>query len=497
MRIAIGSIMQESNSFVPFHTTLATFESVYLYRGQEMLTSFGDAHVEVPGFLSVLTAAGIEAVPLIAAHALSGGSLTREAFDKLLDDLIERLVQAGKVDGVLLALHGAMLVEDNPDAEGEIIERVASVVSPGTPIGVSLDLHGHITQCMLQPDTFLIGYREYPHIDIFETGERVAKLMLDTLAGRHRPVMALAKRAMIVSPAKARTSEQPLASIMAEARRIEKDNDVLHASLFPVQPWLDIPDLGFAALVCGDGNLVAAQNAAERLADQVWAARYDFEPALVDLSEAIVTGLSSKGTTVVSDGGDAPGSGAAADNVGVLSALLAARANTAGRLTYVTICDSQAAQVAAIAGVGTDISVSVGHRLSINDGDPLEIHCRVLSISDGRFVMCDKGVEGMNMNQGLTVVVAIGDIRLVIRSLPGLEWDTGIYSAFNLELNRAALVFVKSPSHFRAAFGPYAARILIADTPGPASANMRRLKFSKVSRPLFPLSDHSFPNEGV
>jgi microcystin degradation protein MlrC len=191
---------------------------------------------------------------------------------------------------------------------------------------------------MLPPDTFLIGYREYPHIDMFETGQRVARLMLDTLAGRRRPVMALAKRPMIVSPVNARSDARgPLGAIMARARALETGGRILFASLFPVQPWLDVPDLGFAALVCADGDAHAAKQAAEELADMAWEARENFDPDLTSLEEAIRVGLTSAGATVVGDAGDAPSSGAAADNAGVLRALLDAGADRIDRLTYLTL----------------------------------------------------------------------------------------------------------------------------------------------------------------
>lgn len=164
MRVAVGSLMQETNTLVPFKTTLDAFRSYYLRRGQEVLDGYGAARVEVPAMLSVLRAAAIEPVPLIAARAMAGGYVTREAFGALVDELVERLKQAGPVDGVLLALHGAMAVEDEPDGEAEIIERVRAVIPRNVPVGVSLDLHGHITQRMLQPNTFLIGYRRSPRI---------------------------------------------------------------------------------------------------------------------------------------------------------------------------------------------------------------------------------------------------------------------------------------------------------------------------------------------
>src|SRR5882672_2226746 len=246
MKIAIASLMQETNSFSPLPTTVATFESYYLLRGPELLTGYGEARVEVPGFLATLREAGATPVPLLAAYAAASGTVTREAFDRLVGEIEDRLRDAGPVDGLLLALHGALIVEDQPDGDGEIIARLRRILPASIPIGVSLDLHGHITPLMLQGNVFHVGYREYPHIDMYETGERAARLLLDTLAGRHRPVMALAKRPMIVSAVCTRTTDGPLRPIAEEARRLERSGEVLHASVFPVQPWIDVPDLGFA-----------------------------------------------------------------------------------------------------------------------------------------------------------------------------------------------------------------------------------------------------------
>ena len=387
----------------------------------------------------------------------------------------------------------AMCIEDEPDAESEIIERVCRALPPSTPIGVSLDLHGHITQRMLKPNVFYVGYREYPHIDMYETAMRVADTMLEALCGKVEPRMALAKLPMIVSPSKARTGDEPLCSILRLARQMEADGEILHASVFPVQPWLDIPDLGFAVLVCANGDAAAAQRAADRLAGLAWERRHEFDPDLVSLEEAIQTGLQSEGTAVVADSGDAPSGGAAADNVSVLKTLLAAGADHAGRASYLTLCDAEAAARCARSGVGAVLTLDVGHKVSRNDGQPLRVTCRVHTISDGSFVMLGAGARGTRMEQGLTVVVSIGAIRLVIRSLPAMEWDTGIYTAFGLRLEEAALVFVKSPSHFRVAFAPYARRILNADTPGPTCPNMRRLVFHHVTRPLYPLDAAQWP----
>ncbi len=489
MRIAIGLLMQETNTFLPTASTMETFASVFLYEGAAVLTAFGAARTEIPAFIDTLKAADAEIVPLIATSAIANGIVTRPTFETLLAMLLARLDAAGPVDGVLLALHGAMVIEDNPDAESEIVARVRQRLAPGTPVGVSLDLHGHITPAMIQPDVFYLGYREYPHIDMYETAERTARLLLDTLAGRRRPVMAMAKRPMIVSPVKARTVDAPLSHLVRAARQMEAAGEVLEASLFPVQPWLDVPDLGFAVLVCADGDRAVAQRAADPLADMAWAARHDFDPDLTPLDDAIRIGLGADGVTVVADAGDAPTGGAAADNAAVLRALLVAGADRAGRLSYLTLRDDAAADATARAGTGAEVVLTVGHAYSTTEGKPVTLEGTVLSTSTGEYAMRDAGARGMIMHQGTTVVLAIGDIRLVLRSRPANEWDTGIYEAFGLSIAEAALVFVKSPSHFRVGFEPRAARVLTADTPGPTCPNMRRLKFRNVTRPLYPFDD--------
>ena len=485
MRIAIAEFKQETNTFVPFTTTVKTFEEQYLYRGEELLTAFGKARLEVPGALDAIREAGATPVPLLATMAMASGTVERASFEILLGEILQRLRDAGPVDGVYLALHGAMILEDEPDAEAEIVRRVRAQVGPGVPIAVSLDLHGHITAAMLQPDVAYIGYREFPHIDMYETGYRTAKLLVDWVNGKVRPVMALSKRHMVVSPDSARTTAPPLADIVAEGRAMEARGEVLHVSLFPVQPWIDTPDLGFAALVCAESK-GAAQKAADRLAKMAWDRRAEFEPVLTPLPDIIRIALSSEGLTVASDSGDTPSGGAAADSTAVLEALLKAGADKAERISICTICDAEAAAEAARAGVGQTVTLRVGHKRS-GLGEPLTVTGRVRTISDGTYVLTGPGANGMVGEMGLTVVLQIGSIRLNLRSIPHFEWDPAIHTSVGLDPARAALVFVRSPAHFRASYTPMAARIFIADTPGPTSANMRRIPYTKVTRPLYPI----------
>jgi microcystin degradation protein MlrC len=222
--------------------------------------------------------------------------------------------------------------------------------------------------------------------------------------------------------------------------------------------------------------------------DMAWARRERFIPDLTPLDEAVRIGLAAEGTTVVGDTGDGPSGGAAGDNTAVLRALLEGGAATAGRLSYLTLVDAEGAAQAVAAGIGAEVTLCIGHSQT-RDGDPVTVTGRVRTLSDGVFTQHDAGAEGSEVCFGPTAVIAIGDIRLALRTLPGYEWDTGMYTSVGLVLRQAALVFVKSSSHFRVAYGPHADRILAADTPGATVGNMKRLRFRHATRPLYPLDE--------
>jgi len=217
-----------------------------------------------------------------------------------------------------------------------------------------------------------------------------------------------------------------------------------------------------------------------------WDRRREFEPQVTPLDEIIRIGLREPGLTVASDAGDSPSGGAAGDSTAVLQALLKAGADRAERMTICTICDAEAAAEAARAGAGKTVTLKVGHKRS-GLGEPLTVTGEVKVISDGTYVLEGPGGNGMLGEMGLTAVLAIGAIRLNMRSIPHFEWDQGIHKSVGLDPARAALVFVRSPAHFRASYAPIAARIFLADTPGPTCLNMRRIPFTKVTRPFYPL----------
>lgn len=491
MRIALASFMQESNAFNPNPTTLEDFVADYVWRGTEVVEGARGREIEVAGCLEVLEERGVEVVPLLAAHACSGGPVARAAFESLVGELLDALRRAHPVDGLVLALHGAMLAKGEDDPEGEILRRVRSLL-PDLPVAVSLDLHAHVTQRMLDHASLIVGYRTYPHIDMRACGRRVTELLLAVLEGTLEPTMALVRLPLLVSPVSARTDSGALAELSAQARGLERDR-VVAVSLFPEQPWLDLADAGVRVLALANRSPAAAADAAGAIAARWWELRGAFDPDLTSLEDAVALALGGDAApVVVGDAGDAPSCGAQGDNPAVLTALLAAGVTRRPGEVLITLCDAPAARTASSAGVGESVDLRLGNARTPGADARVPLRARVLGVHRGPIALTGPGARGVSIDPGLVGVVRAGALIVVLTSRPVLEWDLSIYHAVGLDPAAADVVFVKSPSHFRAAYEDVAARILVADTPGASRCDLRRAPWRRVPRPLFPLDVGGF-----
>ncbi|MGV3724243.1 MAG: M81 family metallopeptidase, partial [Actinomycetota bacterium] len=154
MRIAIGGIIHETSTFVRTRTTLADFAgSRGIVRGEAMLSTYAGTNVCTGGFLEGATRFGFEPVPLLRADAWPGGLIPRADYEALRDELCERLREADAVppvDGVLLDLHGAMVVEGIDDGDGDVVAAVRAVLGPERPLVFTQDLHGNHTRLRVE-----------------------------------------------------------------------------------------------------------------------------------------------------------------------------------------------------------------------------------------------------------------------------------------------------------------------------------------------------------
>ena len=321
-RVAIGAIFTECNHLGGAPIDRSWYERYELLRGEELLTGATGA---VAGMLEVLRERHLTPVPLLYASTCSGGPLTRATYEELKGEILARLRAALPVNGVLLPLHGAAAAEHVGDPEGDLIGAVRALVGTQTPVVATLDLHAHVTARMVLGADALLAWETYPHRDAVSTGKRAARLLADTVAGRCRPTMAMAKVPVVTGAINGSTEGAgPFADLMRRAKALEADAGVLSTSMFLVHPYLDLPDLGSGALVVTDGDPQRAGRLATALAKEYWQRRAELEPEVHTPEQAVAAGLQVEGTVLLVETADCCGGGAAGDSAASLKALLGA-----------------------------------------------------------------------------------------------------------------------------------------------------------------------------
>lgn len=495
MKILIGGIMQESNTFSPAASSLQYFKDLVYLTGEEV-SRMKEVRTEIGGFYRAAAEEGAEVVPTLFTQAVSAGKVERASFDALKRELVDRMAKAasaGPYDGILIAFHGAMVAENADDAEGNILEAIRSAVGSRVPIVISLDMHANVTRRMTDNVNGLIGYKTYPHIDHFDAGYRAGKLLFSILKGDTNPEVTLRKVPMILPAENMQTTGGPMQRLIAEAEAGERRGDSLATSLFPVQPWLDIDELGLAVTVVHDDAERAAREA-ERLAGIAWVLRHEFDVRLYSVREVVDIALSggdtgaASGPVVISDSADATGAGSPGDSNAVLKQLL--ELGVQDRLTcLLSIVDPQAVDEGIKAGIGSRATLRLGYYMEKNFGDPIEVEGIVAKAGIGTFRFGDGFQSNLQGNMGRCIVFQVGRISVLVMENPTFTIDPAMYRCMGLEPADADLVMVKSAAQFRSCYERLSSRMFILDTPGSSTANLRTLDFRKVKRPFYPFDD--------
>jgi microcystin degradation protein MlrC len=487
MRIALGGITHEANTFCPHVTDLADFEARVLLRDQEILKDWESTRTEQAGALSVFRRApGCEVVPTLLARALSGAPMRQETLNTLLGELLARIEAAHPVDGVLLILHGAMMSDAEPDATGYVLSRVRALVGPDVPIVGTLDLHANVTERMVREATALIGYHTAPHVDMDETGQRAALVLLAAMSGEIKPTASVVRLPMLLPPENSTHNWGPLAGVIDQAIRLERRGKVVHAGIYPVQPWMDTEDVGASVVAITDGDQKAAQRYARWLAAAFWSRRAEFVTELVSPDEAVRRALArSSGTVVLCDSADATTSGSTGDSTAVLAALL--RAAPLETAALVNVVDRRVVRQAIEAGIGSTVTVEVGGSLAPRVFHPVTLTAYVKTISDGAFTFKGPGMRGVAHSMGRTVVLVRGGIHLVVMERGVSQWDPQMYRSVGLDPADARMVQVKSPMAFRAAYEGLYDEVIVVAAPGAANPDLVSLPWKRLSRPIYPL----------
>ena len=479
MRVFSGALATETNTFAPMPTGLASFrDRGYFPAGQHpdhMLYFSG------PLWAARLRGAehGRDLVEGLVAGAQPSGTTTRHAYETLRDELLRDLRQALPVDMVLLGLHGAMVADGYDDCEGDILTRVRQIVGPDVVIGAELDPHNHLSATMLEQANLLICYKEYPHTDVKERALELVDLCAAMVEKRIRPTFAVVDCEMIVL---VHTSRDPARAFVDRIQSLEGHDGVLSISVTHGFPWGDVADMGTKVFVYTDNNPAKAAALARELADELIAMREQLAPAYPDPDSALDEALAfNGGPVVISDGADNPGGGAASDSTFLLRRMLERGISNA---VLGPLWDPVAVRIAFDAGVGAQLPLRIGGKISPLSGQPLDLLCTVKSLAPS---LIQTGLSNTPTPMGDCALVHAQGIEILLCSLRNQAMGTDLFTGAGCELAQRKIIVVKSSQHFYASFSKIAAKVIYADAPGSVARDLNTLPFRKVRRPKWPL----------
>jgi microcystin degradation protein MlrC len=487
MRIAIGQLWQETNTFNPLPTTHADFEAMGVYLGDEVVECMAQTN-ELGGFIQELRdwPERPEVVGLFRFPAWPSGPLTAEALENTLRSILEALQVRSPHDAVLLALHGALVADSEPDVEGRLLHEVRRLVGAAVPVVATLDLHANLTRRMVEAADALVLYHTAPHIDVMPTGRRAARVLRRVLIDKVRPVSALVKIPAVVPVERANTQDPDSVSFGLR-RRLEDweaDPRVLAAGLATVQPWLDIPDLGNATLVVTDGNPQLAQELAAELAVEHWQRRREYLPTLVEVGAAVEQAYrQTDGLTVLGDGADATTSGSTGDSTAILKELIAYRWP---RPALVPLVAPELVAEARQRGLGATWEAPLGGTRAPRLSNPIRLAVTVENLFDARFVLSGHLAEKLPIDMGAAAVLRHGAVRVVATSRSGPHFAPALFEAAGFDPFAASVVVAKSPCGFRAAYASRARQILMVRGTGCAPSDFWNHPYRRIPRPLWP-----------
>ena len=499
MKILIARMQHETNSFSPVPTPLLAFgagNGVGPYYGAGALGAMRGARVAMGAFIDAAEAwgranGGCEMVTPLAAMAYPGAPVEAAAYMHMCDAICAA-VEAG-CDAILLDLHGAMVAENSEDGEGDLLERVRRI-APATPLAVALDLHGNISEKIVANADIVVGYKTYPHIDMYETGEHAARLLFDMLAGRIRPVLGYAHARVLAQTLEMNTNTGAMKDALEGAKWRERDAGILACSVFGGFGLADTPAAGMSVVVVADGDRSLARRTAQWGAAFLRSRREAFVFRQESLADSIgrardaATRAAGK-PVILMDHGDNVMSGGTCDTVDVLRAALAA--GFTGIVVGPT-CDPGAVAQMVAAGVGARMTLAIGGKtpmpkIGVRRPRPLELTGTVRIITDGRYVVSGPIFTGDTLYMGTTAVFDTGNARIVVTSQPQEPLDLGCFESVGVDPREATYLILKSRMYFRPVFEALAAAVIPCASAGVTSSDNTIFRFEKVRRPIYPL----------
>ncbi len=492
--VGLGGIVHETNTFNPQKTTLRDFETGIggadgILRGQDLISKSVKANNTIAGFIEGAGLAQYDLYPTMVAGPQTIGLVLDSAFETLTNELITRLKQAPKLDGILLFLHGTMVSESFQDADAEVVRRVRKEFGNKIPLVVVHDFHANITEDIVRNTTALLTYKECPHLDARESGVLGAKIMGDILSGKVKPVQALVKPPMVLNILFHNTYAAPLKAITDASKVLEKSPGVLAASVAGGYQYADIESMGPAVVVVTNNDPALAKREAERLAAMMWEMREELKLQAPNPAEAVKLAMNNgKWPVSLMDAGDNIGGGSAGDSTFILAELLKQKAEA----WSVVISDPAAVQTAIRAGVGGLVDMPVGGKTDNMHGDSVRVRGRVKGIHDGRFIETEaRHGGGRYWDMGISVVIEVEGSTpdmpnyILITPKRTLPFSLNQLISVGIYPERMKILVAKGTIAPQAAYAPVSAKIIIVDSGGVTAVNPARFEYKRIRKNLF------------
>ncbi len=488
-----AEFITENNTFKKGLTTLHDLAVDTLAEGEAAIAQRGQAaNAELAGFLEASQACGWRLIHTISAAAAPAGPVSREAYEHVVSRICAAAeAHKGHLDGVLLGLHGAQVTEGHEDGEGELLRRLRAILGPDLPIAVTLDLHANATAAMARLAQIWVSYKTYPHIDLRAAGRRAGMLLNDAMAGRTRPATLRRAPPMLDEMSSGRSDTGPMVARYDMARAQEQEPGILSVSLNAGFGDADIAEAGPSAFVTYDQAVPGAAARAAEIADDhahfVWAGRHTPGYDFLTVEAACAEAAAHKGDKplIVADYADNPGAGAYGDATNLLAGLLAAGVTGA---VFAPMIDPEAAAQLHSHKPGDRVTLALGGK---NDpgfgGGPLTLTGEVIHLSDGRFRGDGPMLGGLDRSFGTTAVFRVQGIDILVVTEREQMLDRQQLKAFGIDPAAQRVLALKSMQHFRAAFEPLAARVIVCDSGALATPQSSRKPYAKVRRPIWPL----------
>lgn len=487
-RVGIISFQHESNTFIPEKTTFEHFRRSTYSVGEEIREKYRKAFHEIGGFIEVLESEGMEPVTLFRAHTAPWGKVSDEALDSIWAVISEQLDKAGKLDGILLAPHGAGVNESRHDMDGWWMTKVREKVGD-LPIITTLDPHTNLSSTMISAVDALVAYRENPHLDQRQRGIEAARLMVRTLRGEIRPVSAAAFPPVLINIESQLTSAEPMLSLTREVDAVRALPGVLTASTILGFPYADIADVGSSFIVVTDNDPALAQQLADRLANWLVENRALYRGVMISPEEAFARVESAAKPVGLLDMGDNVGGGAPGDSM-----ILAELFEKSGR--YKALCpiaSPEDVKRCEAAGVGARIHLSLGGKLPMTPSKPLEVDATILNICDGVYTE-DKPRHGGRIGGDLGRVAVVrsdaGVTYILTTARGGISGSPAPMRAVGVEPTEYEAIILRGVHAPVGGFAEICNTLIRVNTPGVTTADMvGSLEFKNRRKPLYPFEE--------